>query len=152
VTPQNPAPAVATTTGASATRAAGPDRPAYDGIVTPWLTVTDLGRSIDWYQRMLGLKTLFRADEIGWCELSTDTANVAVGLWQSPTGSGRGGAMLTFGVRDLAAEKKRLQDLGVEFGQPAWTVEGLIAMETFFDPDGNPLMFCQVLHAPRDGE
>lgn len=124
--------------------------PAYDGILTPWLTVTDLSRSIEWYQKILGLKVLFRADEIGWCELSTDTKDVAVGLWQSATGGGHGGAMMTFGVHDLPAEKLRLEAMGVEFGQPAWTVEGLIAMETFFDPDGNPLMFCQVLHPPRD--
>ncbi|MFB7719002.1 MULTISPECIES: VOC family protein [unclassified Nocardia] len=125
-------------------------RPVYDGIVTPWLTVSDLRRSIEWYQSNLGLEVLFRADEIGWCELSTDTENVAVGLWQADSGFGRGGAMLTFGVRDLIAEKARLQARGVEFGQPAWMYEGLVAMETFFDPDGNPIMFCQVLHEPRN--
>jgi predicted enzyme related to lactoylglutathione lyase len=125
-------------------------RPSYDGILTPWLAVTDLKRSIAWYEEMLGLKMLFEAEGLGWCELSTDTKDVAIGLWETTSGFGRGGAMMTFGVHDLQAEKTRLQGMGVEFGQPAWTVEGLIAMETFFDPDGNPLMFCQVLHPPRD--
>jgi predicted enzyme related to lactoylglutathione lyase len=57
--------------------------------------------------------------------------------------------MLTFGVRDLTAERGRLESLGVRLAGPTQEVSDLIKMDTFLDPDGNLLMFCQVLHEPR---
>ena len=128
--------------------------PTYDGLFTPWVPVTDLDRSISWYEQVLNLELVFRADQIGWAELRTATPGAVIGLFRTgaaapAAGSGPPGATLTLGVRDLQAERKRLADLGVEFGQYDRVIESLIAFVSFADPDGNPLMFCEVLHSPR---
>jgi catechol 2,3-dioxygenase-like lactoylglutathione lyase family enzyme len=127
-------------------------RPFYDGIFTPWLGVTDLGRSISWYQEMLALRLIFRADDVGWAELATPTPNAAIGLYRVDHPLGAGGATPTLGVTDLARERARLQAKGVLFGGHDRVIEGLVAFASFYDPDGNPLMFCQVLHEPRDAD
>lgn len=54
----------------------------YDGGLTCALNVTELDRSIAWYQEILGFKLLYRAEELGWCELGTEVPNVNVGLSQ----------------------------------------------------------------------
>lgn len=123
--------------------------PRYDGVMTPWVGVSDLDKSIGWYAENLGFEVEFRADEIGWCELRTATPRVFVGLYVMAAPPGAGGATLTFNVEDLDVERDRLEGNGVRFGGPTVTVEGLIKRAGFFDPDGNPLMFCQVLHPPR---
>jgi catechol 2,3-dioxygenase-like lactoylglutathione lyase family enzyme len=132
--------------------------PAYDGLFTPWVPVTDLTRSISWYQQVLNLRLIFRADQIGWAELGTETPGAVVGLFRTGEDAPRhtesaGGATLTFGVTDLESERKRLADLGVEFGRYDRVIPSLISFVSFADPDGNLLMFCQVLHSPRaEGE
>nr|ASA49555.1 hypothetical protein [Actinoallomurus sp.] len=124
--------------------------PKYDGIMTPWVGVSDLDKAIRWYEENLGFEVEFRADEIGWCELKTATPNVYVGLYVMTPPPGSGGATLTFNVEDLDLERRRLEENGVRFEGPTVRVDGLIARASFTDPDGNPLMFCQVLHPPRN--
>lgn len=124
-------------------------RPAYDGIFTPWIYVSDTGTATAWYSRVLGLEPEFRLESVGWCELGTGIERVAIGMHQSGPGGHPGGATLTLGVRDLDAERKRLELLGVRMDGPTTTIPGVIAMASFRDPDGNPLMFCQVLGTPR---
>jgi CreA protein len=132
--------------------------PAYDGLFTPWVPVADLDQSISWYQQVLNLRLIFRADQIGWAELGTETPGAVVGLFRtdadgSPQAESARGATLTFGVTDLESERKRLAGLGVEFGRHDRVIPSLISFVSFADPDGNPVMFCQVLHSPRaDGE
>ncbi|MEU8819325.1 VOC family protein [Actinoplanes sp. NPDC048796] len=127
-----------------------PPSPQYDGIFTPWLAVTDMDRSIEWYQRVLGFEIEFRADDkVGWCEFVTPTKDVYLGLYRMPGVAPGGGAMPTFGVRDLAAERARLTEMGVRIQGPDQVIPDLISFLTFLDPDGNALMFCQVLHEPR---
>lgn len=127
--------------------------PRYDGLFTPWVPVSDLVRSIEWYEQVLNLKLMFCADQIGWAELRTETPGAVIGLFRMPPGAlgAQSGpaSTLTFGVRDLPAERNRLQSLGIQFGPYDQVIDGLIAFVSFVDPDGNPLMFCQVLHSPR---
>jgi catechol 2,3-dioxygenase-like lactoylglutathione lyase family enzyme len=136
----------------TARTAAGPN---YDGLFTPWVPVADLDRSVAWYQQVLHLELVFQADQIGWAELRTPTPGAVIGLFRTgpdgprPTAGPPQAATLTFGVTDLASERRRLAGLDVEFGQYDQVIESLIAFVSFADPDGNPLMFCEVLHSPR---
>lgn len=123
--------------------------PAYDGVLTPWIGVTDLAVSVAWYEEMLNLEVEYTLEDIGWCELGTGVPRVALGLYRMDEVDGTGGATLTFGVRDLERERARLEERGVRFDGPTKTIPGTLKMATFRDPDRNPVMFCEVLGTPR---
>ena len=116
---------------------------AYDGGLTCAINVTDLDRSTRWYQGVLGMTLLYRIDDIAWCEFSTAVANVTVGLAQVETVAAGGGATLTFGVTDIAAAQRALDAAGVRQDGPVQHVPGMVSLLTFYDPDGNALMFYQ---------
>ncbi|HEY0623854.1 VOC family protein [Sphingomonas sp.] len=116
---------------------------AYDGGLTCALNVTSFDRSIDWYTNILGMKLLYRMDEIAWCELETSVARVTVGLSQVESVPAGGGATLTFGVHDIEAAKASLDAAGVRQDGPIADVPGMVRYLTFYDPDGNALMFYQ---------
>ena len=118
---------------------------SYDGGLTCALSVTSLDRSIPWYENVLGMKLLYRMDEIAWCEFETGVARVNVGLSQVESAGGPGGATLTFGVTDLDAAKAALDAAGVRQDGPINEIPGMVRLLTFYDPDGNALMFYQDL-------
>ena len=115
----------------------------YDGGLTCSLGVTDLERSLAWYRDTLGFKLLYRRDDIAWCELKTEVARVNIGLSEVEVAGGAGGATLTFGVTDIAAAKAALDAHGVRQDGPIQEIPGLVRLLTFFDPDGNALMFYE---------
>lgn len=115
----------------------------YDGGLTCALGVTNLDRSIGWYQDVLGFKLLYKADDIAWCELSTGVERVNVGLSERQEAGGAGGATLTFGVRDLEAAKAVLDAHAVRQDGDIIEIPGLVRLLTFFDLDDNALMFYQ---------
>jgi catechol 2,3-dioxygenase-like lactoylglutathione lyase family enzyme len=116
---------------------------AYDGGLTCSIGVTDLERSIGWYQRVLGFQLLYRRDDIAWCELATGVDRVNVGLSERREAGGPGGATLTFGVGDLDAAKAVLDGEGVRQDGDIVEIAGLVRLLTFFDPDDNALMLYQ---------
>ena len=116
---------------------------SYDGGLTCSLRVTDLDQSIAWYADKLGFSLLYRADEIGWCELSTGVARVNIGLSESQEAGGAGGATLTFGVTDIEAAKAAMDAAGVRQDGPIQDIPGLVRLLTIFDPDDNALMLYQ---------
>lgn len=116
----------------------------YDGGLTCALGVTDLERSLTWYQDVLGFTLLYRRNDIGWCEFETGVAKVNVGLSARRQAGGGGGATLTFGVTDLAAAKAALDTHGVRQDGEIVEIAGLVRLLTFFDPDDNALMFYEV--------
>lgn len=116
---------------------------AYDGGLACAINVTSFDRSIEWYTGVLGMKLLYRMDEIAWCELETSVARVTVGLSQVEQVPAGGGATLTFGVHDIEAAKATLDAAGVRQDGPIADVPGMVRYLTFFDPDGNALMFYQ---------
>ena len=118
---------------------------AYDGGLTCSIGVTSLDRSIPWYTDILGMKLLYRRDDLAWCELESDVARVNVGLSQVESAGGPGGATLTFGVVDIEAAKGALVAAGVRQGGPILDIPEMVRLLTFFDPDGNTLMFYQDL-------
>jgi len=116
---------------------------SYNGGLTCSLRVTDLDRSIAWYADKLGFSLLYRADEIGWCELSTGVARVNIGLSESQEAGGAGGATLTFGVTDIEAAKAAMDAARVRQDGPIQDIPGLVRLLTIFDPDDNALMLYQ---------
>lgn len=118
---------------------------AYDGGLTCALKCTDLKRSIRWYQDVLGFKPLYQIDEMGWCELASAVNRVNIGLSQVEKAGGAGGATLTFGVKDIDSARKTLEGMKVRFDGPTQTIEGMVRLATFFDPDDNALMLYQDL-------
>jgi catechol 2,3-dioxygenase-like lactoylglutathione lyase family enzyme len=117
----------------------------FDGGLTCALSVTDLDNASDWYRDILGFNLLYRMDEIVWCEFETPVARVTVGLSQVQSVTQGGGATLTFGVSDIEAAKAALDAAGVRQDGPIQTVPGMVSLLTFYDPDGNTLMFYQDL-------
>lgn len=117
----------------------------YDGGLTCAIKVTELDRSIRWYQDVLGFTLLYRVEEIAWCELATETKGVNIGLSQVERAGGPGGAILTFGVTDIDAARQQLASRNVRFDGPTQTIPGMVRLATFYDPDGNALMFYQDL-------
>lgn len=113
--------------------------------VTASMGVTDLDRSIDWYQKILGFELLYRADEIGWCELTTHMQGVNVGLSQNEVVAQGGGATNVWSVADIDVAKAHLDSHGVKQDGGIQHVPDLVKLLTFFDPDGNAMMFAQSL-------
>ena len=112
---------------------------------TASLGVKNLDAAIDWYQTTLGFNLLYRMDEIGWCELSTAMAGVNVGLSQIETVPQGGGATIVFGVADIDAAKAMLDTRGVRQDGDIQVIPDMVKLLTFYDPDGNALMFSQSL-------
>jgi catechol 2,3-dioxygenase-like lactoylglutathione lyase family enzyme len=119
----------------------------YDGGLTCALAVTDLDRSIDWYRTVLGFDLLYREESLAWCELSSPVARVNVGLSERQETGGAGGATLTFGVEDVDQAKAALDAAGVRQDGPIQDIPGMVRLLTFYDPDGNALMFYEDLQA-----
>ena len=117
----------------------------YDGALTCAIFVTDFDRSIKWYQDVLGFHLLYRIDDMRWAELATEVDRVNVGLGEDPAFKAGKGIKLTFGVKDIEHARATLEKAGVRFDGPTQTYPGMVSLATFFDPDGNALMFFQDL-------
>jgi catechol 2,3-dioxygenase-like lactoylglutathione lyase family enzyme len=117
----------------------------YDGGLTCALSVSDIDRSIAWYTDVLGFKLLYKLDAMAWCELATGVDRVHVGLGENMERTGRGGATLTFGVKDMDAARAAILAKNVRLDGEVNEVPGMVRLLTFFDPDDNALMFYQDL-------
>ena len=105
--------------------------------------VRDMTASIAWYERVMLCKLLYRADEIGWCELKTPMAGVNIGLSEVEDVAQGGGATNVFEVADIDAAKAHLDSEGVRQDGDIRHIPGLVKLITFYDPDGNAFMFSQ---------
>ena len=117
----------------------------YDGGLTCALKVRSLAESKAWYQDVLGFKFVYQIDEMGWCELATEVPGVNVGLSEVENPDVKGGATMTFGVRNIESARKQLEAKKVRFDAPTQVIEGMVKLATFFDPDGNTLMLYEDL-------
>ena len=105
--------------------------------------VKDMTASIAWYERVMQCKLLYRADEIGWCELSTPMAGVNIGLSEVEGVAQGGGATNVFEVADIETAKAHLDAEGVRQDGDIQHIPGLVKLITFYDPDGNAFMFSR---------
>jgi len=117
----------------------------WDGGLTAAIGVTDFAKSAAWYRDVLGFKLLYEMKEMGWGELASPVARVNVGLSQKEKVAAGGGAVLTFGVKDIDAARAALEGMKVRFDGPTQTIPGMVKLASFFDPDGNALMLYQDL-------
>lgn len=117
----------------------------YDGGLTCSIGVSSLDTAIPWYQEVLGMRLLYRRDDIAWCELSTGVSRVNVGLSAREQVREGGGATLTFGVENIEAAKAALDSARVRQDGDIMEIPGMVRLLTFYDPDGNALMFYQDL-------
>ncbi|MBP6379769.1 MAG: VOC family protein [Sphingorhabdus sp.] len=111
--------------------------------LTASMGVTDLDRSIGWYEKILGCALMYRVDEIGWCEMQTHMAGVRIGLSQNQSVVQGGGATNVWSVADIEAAKAHLDAHDVRQDGDIQHIPGLVKLLTFFDPDGNAMMFAE---------
>ena len=105
--------------------------------------VKDMTAAIAWYERVMQCTLLYRADEIGWCEMATPMAGVNIGLSEVETVVQGGGATNVFEVSDIEAAKAHLDAEGVRQDGGIQHIPGLVKLLTFYDPDGNAFMVSQ---------
>jgi predicted enzyme related to lactoylglutathione lyase len=113
--------------------------------VTASIGVTDLNRSIAWYEQVLGCELLYRADEIGWCEMKTHMAGVNIGLSQLENVPQGGNATNVWSVKDIDVAKAFLDQHDVRQDGDIQHVPDMVKLLTFYDPDGNAMMLAQSL-------
>ncbi len=116
----------------------------YNGGLTCAVHVSDVEKSIAWYQDVLGFKLTYHLKEMGWCEMTSPVPGVQVGLSQveDPKVSG---VTLTWGVNDIESARKTLEADDVPFDGPTQEIPGMVKLATFYDPDGNTYMLYQSL-------
>ena len=119
----------------------------FNGEVTCAMQCADLEKAIAWYTDVLGFSVIYKMDEMGWCELKSPVGKVTVGLSQVEEPEVKGGATLVWGVADIDAARNALESKGVKFDGDTMTIEGMVKLATFYDPDGNKFMFSQNLQA-----
>ena len=117
----------------------------WKGDLTCSIGVSDIKKSIEWYTNVFGFKLLYHVEELQWCEMATHMPDVTIGLGEREKLDVRDGATLVFGTKDIDAARKDFESKGVRFDGPTMTIEGMVKLATFFDPDGNKFMFSQNL-------
>jgi len=117
----------------------------WKGDLTCSIGVRDLKKAIEWYTTIFGFKVLYVVEEISWCEMATHIPDVTVGVGEREKLDVRDGATLVFGTKDIEAARMEFEAKGVRFDGPTITIDGMVKLATFFDPDGNKFMFSQSL-------
>ena len=126
-------------------KAAGPPKvPPFDGALVCVLQVKDLDAAIGWYTKTLGMRPLWKSDEIGFAEVATAVGDVRLGLARHEQPSVTPGVVLTFGVTDIAAAKAALEQAKAKLGEYN-EYPDLVKLQTFNDPDGNVLQLYEPL-------
>lgn len=115
-----------------------------DNTITLALSVKDRHASAEWYEKMLGFQLLMHIDDAGWSELKTNTEGVTLGLGEQSEPN-PGNSVPVFGVAEIHEARSALENAGVKFDGDTETIEGMVSIATFYDPDGNALMLAQNL-------
>lgn len=117
----------------------------YDGGLTCAIEVRDLDAALKWYGEVLGFKTLYKMDEMAWAEMSSPVARVNLGIGQVEKPNVKGGATLTWGVKDIDSARAALEKKHVRFDGATMTIPDMVKLATFFDPEGHKHMLYQSL-------
>jgi predicted enzyme related to lactoylglutathione lyase len=109
------------------------------GIATVWLPVRDMDRAVGFYRDSLGLEVVDHDGD--WSEVTAGDQRIGLNEGESPAGDG--GAVIAFGVDDIASTVESLKGEGVEFaGEVSEHPWGKVV--PFKDSEGNDLQ----LYAP----
>lgn len=111
----------------------------YRPTVVLQLGVSDLNKSITFYEQMLGFKTIERRDDLNFAHIETNVPGLQLGLSAGSTLKGTGAAIVNISVVDVASARKLLESRGVVFTGPTQVIPGKVALAGFRDPDGNQL-------------
>jgi methylmalonyl-CoA/ethylmalonyl-CoA epimerase len=109
------------------------------------VTVSDLQRSKDFYQNVLGMRLLFDAGPMTFFQCGK--IRFAIGTSSAPVTPS--GTILYFRVQDIHSAHAALAARGVVFTQSPFRVARMADHELwlapFRDPDGNPIeLMCEV--------
>ncbi len=112
------------------------------------VTVSDLQRSKDFYQNVLGMQ--FRFDAGTMVFFQCGKIRFAIGASATPVAPS--GAILYFRVPDIQSAHQALTAKGVVFIQEPFRVARMadhdLWLAAFRDPDGNPIeLMCELPHA-----
>ncbi len=108
------------------------------------IAVTNRAQSAEWYRTHLGFEEIMSIDEAGWTELKTTIPGVTLGLGDTDKAS-PGNCVPVFGVANINEARSALEDKSVKFDGDTITMEGMVSIATFYDPDGNAMMLAQDL-------
>ena len=113
--------------------------PNYRPSVVLQIGVSDLSRSIEFYERVLGFKTAERRDDLQFAHVDTSVPGLQLGLSVGAKERGTGAAIINISVADVAAARRLLESRGVVFAGGTQVIPGKVALAAFTDPDGNRL-------------
>lgn len=106
-----------------------------DKIAFTHYSITQMDRSVDFYQNILGLKLLFKMDE--WTEFSVGGQRLAIHKVDSVAQpKDAGGAIVSLEVKQITNTIAYLKERGVRFVQEMQEFP-FGKMAVFFDPDNN---------------
>jgi len=108
------------------------------------ITVTNRAKSAAWYTTHLGFEEIMSIDEAGWTEMKTTVPGVTLGLGDTDKAS-PGNCVPVFGVSDINEARSALEQQSVTFDGETITMEGMVSIATFYDPDGNAMMLAEDL-------
>ena len=117
----------------------------FNGGLTCSMQCADLEKAIAWYSETLGFELIYKLDDMAWCEMKSPVPGVNVGLSQVESPEVRGGATLTFGVKDIDSARATLEKRDVPFDGETMVIPEMVKLATFFDPDGNKLMLFEAM-------
>ncbi len=108
------------------------------------LSVKNRSESSAWFQTHLGFKETVSIDEAGWTEMATNIPGVTIGLGDTEEVS-PGNCVPVFGVDNIQLARASLEAQSVRFDGETMTMEGMVSIATFYDPDGNAIMIAEDL-------
>lgn len=100
--------------------------------------VSDLDRSIRFYEGTLGFRVTERREDLRFAHLDPGIAGLEIGLSSGgATAPTPGTVILNFGVRgDIEVARRALEAKGVVFTGPTVVIPGKVRLADFRDPDG----------------
>lgn len=113
--------------------------PHYRPSVVLQIGVSNLSKSIEFYERTLGFKTVERRDDLQFAHVETNVPGLQLGLSVGSKEKGTGAAIINLSVADITAARNVLEARGVVFRGPTQVIPGKVALAAFSDPDGNQL-------------
>lgn len=122
-----------------AAAAAAQNGPDYRPTVVVQLNVSNLGKAIEWYEQVLGFKTVERRDDLKFAHVETNVPGLQLGLGEGGMLTGTGAVVINFSVVDVVSARTLLESRGVIFTGPTQIIPGKVALAGFRDPDGNQL-------------
>ncbi|HYE88089.1 MAG TPA: VOC family protein [Vicinamibacterales bacterium] len=121
------------------TGAAQTGGPYYRPTVVLQIGVSNLEKSIAFYETVMGFKTVERRDDLQFAHVETNVPGLQLGLSVGSALKGTGAAIVNFSVVDVASARKVLESRGVVFKGATQVIPGKVALASFSDPDGNLL-------------